>query len=83
MFSGHFLGTSWKFAVRQVGCRLASAPISAELEVRTCLETSRKDAGDLLPSWLADPDSPSRKLPGRPSWKDPVRLETSSWKWHV
>ena len=53
LFSGHFLEASWKFAVRQVGSRLGSAPISADLESRTYLETSRKDAGDLLPSWLA------------------------------
>ena len=77
LFSGHFLEASWKFAVRQVGSRLGSAPISADLESRTYLETSRKDAGDLLPSWLAGriilPGNFQEGLPGRmlSAWKLP------------
>ena len=32
---------------------------------------------------VGGPNCLTRKLPGRPSWKDAVRLETSRPKWHV
>ena len=75
LLSGYFLESSWKIAGRQVGCRLASAPISADPEVRTYLETSRIDAGDLLLSWLADLDI----LPGNFQEGNPGRI-LSAWK---